>query len=185
MAGVCAHAFITKQQAGGAVATAKHFPGLGSASSSEDTDEVPVTLNVSLDDIRSIDEVPYKSAIDAGLSMVMPSWAVYPSYDANFPSGLSSKWIQNELRGRLGFTGVTISDAIEAGALEAFGDIPNRAVLATRAGMDIILTGQNLTRGLVVVQELASQLSSGSLDQDAFQESTDRILTLRKKLTTG
>ena len=187
LAGICANAFISTQQAAGVLSSAKHFPGLGTASSTQNTDEVPVTLNVSLDELRSIDEVPYKAAISAGVEMIMPSWALYPSYDSEYPSGMSSKWIQNELRGRLGFTDiVTVSDAIEAGALEAFGDDPNRAVLAARAGMDIILCGRKtLAQGVGIVKELASQLNSGSLNQTAFDESTDRILRMRRKLASS
>ena len=187
LAGISSAAFITAQQGSGVLATAKHFPGLGAASSNANTDEVPVILNnVSISDMRSIDEVPYHAAIKAGVDMVMPSWAFYPQFDSQYPSGLSSKLIQSELRGRLGFMGVTISDAIEAGALQSFGDDPNRAVLATRAGMDIILAGsKNVTQGLNIVTELANQLTAGSLNQTAFDEATDRILSLRKKLVSS
>jgi beta-glucosidase-like glycosyl hydrolase len=63
----CGQAFITAQQQTGAVATAKHFPGLGSATKSQDTDTGPVTLTVSLSELRSKDEAPYPaSALDSG-----------------------------------------------------------------------------------------------------------------------
>ncbi|KAH8700934.1 putative glycosyl hydrolase [Talaromyces proteolyticus] len=184
LAGVCGAAFIAAQQSAGYIATAKHFPGLGAAASNENTDEVPVTLNITLNEIRSIDEVPYQSAIAAGLDMVMPSWALYPAFDSQYPSGLSEKWIQQELRARLGFKGVTISDAIEAGALKAFGDDSNRALLASRAGMDIILAAaQNVTQGQAIVKALADALGGGTLDQSSFDAATQRILSLRRKVT--
>ena len=63
-------------------ATAKHFPGLGSATKSQNTDTGPVTLNVSLSGLRSKDEVPYPAAIAAGVKLIMASWAVYPALDA-------------------------------------------------------------------------------------------------------
>lgn len=183
VAGICGAAFTTAQQTAGYIATAKHFPGLGSASASQNTDEVPVTLNVTLDEIRSIDELPYHNAIAAGIDMVMPSWALYPAFDAQYPSGLSEKWLKQELRGRLGFRGVTISDAIEAGALTAFGSHPDRAVLATAAGMDIILaSAQNMTQGQTVVNGLIEALESGKLDQKEFKAATKRILHLRKRI---
>lgn len=68
--------------------------------------------------------VPYPAAIAAGVGLVMTSWAVYPALDPGRPAGLSRTVIQGELRGRLGFRGVTITDAIEAGALRRFGDAP-------------------------------------------------------------
>lgn len=179
----CASAFITAQQGAGVIATAKHFPGLGAAGKNQNTDEEPVTINLSLDELRSVDMAPYTSAITAGVDMVMNSWALYPALDAKYPSGLSTSWVQNELRGRLGFRGVTITDAIEAGALQAFGDDPARAVLATQAGMDVILaSGRNVTQGEAIVNAVVSALQGGALDSDSFAQATDRILALRKKL---
>ena len=74
----------------------------------------PVTLNVSLSSLRAMDELPYQSAIAAGVKLVMASWAVYPALDARLPAGLSPAIIGGELRSRLGFGGVTITDALEA-----------------------------------------------------------------------
>ncbi|KAJ5875342.1 secreted glycosyl hydrolase [Penicillium subrubescens] len=180
----CGPAFISAQQAAGIIATAKHFPGLGAAGKTENTDEVPVTIDLTLDEIRAVDEIPYTKAIPAGVDMVMNSWALYPALDAKYPSGLSKAWIQDELRGRLGFQGVTITDAIEAGALHAFGDDAARGVLASQAGMDIILaSARNVTQGEAVVTALVSALQDGSLSQESFSEATDRILALRKKIT--
>ena len=113
----CGQAFITAQQATGVAATAKHFPGLGSATKRQNTDTGPVTLTVSLTKLHTIDEVPYPTAVSAGVKLIMVSWAIYPALDANLPAGLSPTIIGQELRGRNNFTGVTITDALEAGAL--------------------------------------------------------------------
>ncbi|KAB5545815.1 glycosyl hydrolase [Coniochaeta sp. 2T2.1] len=178
-----ATAFIKAQQAAGIPATAKHFPGLGSATHQQNTDAGPVTLNLPLEEIRAIDEGPYLSAIAAGLDLVMPSWAVYPAMD-DMPSGLSSKWIRNELRERLSFKGVTITDALEAGALTPFGDLPAVSVMAAKAGMDMLLASQrNVTQGEVVRSALVAALKSGEVDWHDFIASTKRVLTLRTKLS--
>ena len=126
-------------QGKGVAATVKHFPGLGAATRSQNTDERPVTLNLTLSQIRSIDELPYKSAVTAKAKLAMVSWALYPALDKKFPAGLSSTIVQGELRKRLGFAGVTITDALEAGALQNFGGTANRATLAAKAGMDLLL----------------------------------------------
>lgn len=184
LAGICGAAFTAAQQGAGYIATAKHFPGLGSASANENTDEVPVTLNVTIKEIRAVDEVPYHNAIAAGIDMIMPSWALYPDFDEKYPSGLSKKWLKHELRGRLRFQGVTISDAIEAGALTAFGSDTNRAVLASGAGMDIILAAaQNVTQGQSIVNALVGALNDGTLDRAEFDEGTRRIVALRSKIS--
>jgi beta-N-acetylhexosaminidase len=179
----CGRAFITAQQQTGVAATAKHFPGLGSATKSQNTDTGPVTLTVSLSGLRSKDEAPYPAAIAAGVSLVMASWAIYPALDARLPAGLSPTVIQNELRGRLGYRGVTVTDAIEAGALASFGSDGQRAVLAAKAGMDLLLcSAQDVTEGQSVTQALASALDSGQLDAAGFNAAVQRVTALRNTL---
>ncbi|MDN3351153.1 glycoside hydrolase family 3 N-terminal domain-containing protein [Actinomadura sp. DC4] len=176
-------AFIRAQQQVGVAATAKHFPGLGSATASQNTDSKPVTLNVSAANLRSIDEAPYGPAISAGVKLVMLSWATYPALDPNYPAGLSSTIIQNELRGRLGFTGVTITDSLTANGLTNFGTTAQRAVSAAKAGMDLLLVcGENPTNGKNAVTGLANALRSGQLGQSAFDAARSRVTNLRNSL---
>jgi beta-N-acetylhexosaminidase len=176
----CGQAFITAQQQTGVAATAKHFPGLGSATASQDTDAGPVTLTVPLATLRSKDESPYPAAIAAGVKLIMVSWAVYPALDATYPAGLSTAWVQGELRGRLGYQGVTITDALEAGALASFGSYGQRAVLAAQAGMDLLLcSAQDATQGQAVTSALASALDSGQLNSAAFNAAVQRVTALR------
>jgi beta-N-acetylhexosaminidase len=174
-------AFVTRQQQTGVAATVKHFPGLGAAAASQNTDERPVTLNVPLAQLRSIDELPFRSAIAAGTKLVMSSWAVYPALDRTRPAGLSSKVIEGELRGRLGFRGVTITDSIDAEALTPYGSLGNRAVLAANAGADLILCSQPSAgaQGITVVRALAHAISTGKVSPAATRASVARILALR------
>ncbi len=168
--------FIKAQQAAGVAATAKHFPGLGAATVHQNTDERPVTLN-------AYDETPYHPATQAGVRLVMLSWAVYPKLDAKRPAGLSRTIIQNELRTKVGFQGVTITDAIEAGALKNYGSVGNRGVLAADAGMDLLLfSGQDSTEGSRGLDALTAALTSGRLNRTAFQQAATRVLALRKAL---
>jgi beta-N-acetylhexosaminidase len=179
----CGRAFITAQQDTGVAATAKHFPGLGSATASQDTDVGPVTLTVPLSGLRSRDEVPYPAAISAGVRLIMASWAIYPALDPSFPAGLSTTVIQSELRGRLGYRGVTITDALEAGALAAFGTPPQRAVLAAQAGMDLIMcAARDVAQGQDATAGLASALDSGQLNPADFAAALQRVTSLRADL---
>ena len=176
-------AFIMAQQHVGVAATAKHFPGLGSAATAQNTDLRPVTLQRSASTIRNVDELPYRSAIATHVKLVMVSWAIYPALDPVFPAGLSTKIVQGELRQRLGFAGVTITDALEAGALGPFGSIANRATLAARAGMDLLLCAPgNVSQGESVMNSLESSYLHGSLNNAAFKAADERILALRATL---
>jgi beta-N-acetylhexosaminidase len=175
--------FIKAQQATGVAATAKHFPGLGAAASAQDTDARPVTLDLSLHALRTIDEYPYQAAIAAGVKLVMVSWAVYPALARSTPAGLSSAVVNGELRNRLGFQGVTITDALEAGALQAFGTTGHRATLAARAGMDLILcSSQKASQGRQARNALAAGLSNGTLSASVFDAALTRIVALRTGL---
>lgn len=176
--------YVRAQQAVGVAATVKHFPGLGPANASDNTDLRPVTLSVPLSTLRSVHEAPYQASISAGAKLVMLSWAVYPALDAARPAGLSSVVVQQELRGRNGFRGVTISDAIEAGALRDYGSTGNKAVLAARAGVDLILaSARDVSQGDQAADALAGALAEGALDPDAFGDSLARVNALRAGLS--
>lgn len=173
---------IKAQQAGGVAATAKHFPGLGAASASQNTDVGPVTLNLSKDTLRTVDEVPFTAAIQAGVKLIMVSWAVYPSLGLR-PAGLSPNVVQGELRNRLHFTGVTITDALEAGALRAFGSTQHRTLRAAIAGMDLMLcAAQSVTQGEDARAELAADYTDGALNGPNFLASVNRVIALRQSL---
>lgn len=172
--------FIKAQQQLGVAATAKHFPGLGAARANQDTDQSPVSLSVSRASLRAIDEAPYTAAIAAGVRLVMVSWATYPALDSHHPAGLSSAIVGGELRTRLKFTGVTITDALEAGALRSFGGISSRAVRAARAGMDLLLcSGRDPSEGARAVRALARALRAGRLHRGAFTAAVARVQALR------
>jgi len=184
IAGECGKAFITAQQAVGVAATAKHFPGLGSATASQNTDNGPVTLNVSLSQLRGTDEAPYPAAVAAGVKLVMVSWAIYPALDPSLPAGLSPAVVQQELRAHNNFQGVTITDALEAGALSAYGTTQQRAVAAAHAGMDLILcSARSVSQGEQAASALAAAYASGQLEPAGFNAAVDRITSLRASLS--
>ncbi|WP_328896551.1 glycoside hydrolase family 3 N-terminal domain-containing protein [Streptomyces sp. NBC_00236] len=178
----CGSTFITAQQGVGVAATAKHFPGLGPATASQNTDLRPVTITTSAATLRSVDEAPYRDAIAAGTKLVMLSWATYTALDSTRPAGLSPT-VVGELRNRLGYTGVTITDALEAGALQSFGSTSQRAVTAASAGMDLLLcSSRNVSQGDEAVSALSDALTSGGLDGAAFDAAAARVAALRAGL---
>ncbi|MBP0461142.1 glycoside hydrolase family 3 N-terminal domain-containing protein [Streptomyces montanisoli] len=177
-------AFVRAQQKTGVAATAKHFPGLGAAATDENTDLGPVTLHQSLSELRSVDEAPYTAAFDAHVRLVMLSWAVYPALDADNPAGLSSKIIQRELRGRLGFRGVTVTDALEAKAISSSYTTAQRAALAAQAGMDLLLcSARDVNQGRDAVSGLVDALADSTITSSSFDAATHRIARLRESLS--
>ncbi|MFE1316855.1 glycoside hydrolase family 3 N-terminal domain-containing protein [Kitasatospora phosalacinea] len=176
-------AFLKAQQGAGVAATVKHFPGLGSAPAGANTDEQPVTLNTSLDKLRSIDERPYRDAIAAGTDLVMFSWAIYPALDPGTPAGMSGTIVRDELRARLGYDGVTITDALEAKALDPVGGTAKRALAVAHAGVDLLLcSGRDVAQGDTAAVALTSALAAGELDRADFTASANRVEALRSSL---
>lgn len=173
--------FIQAQRSRNILVSIKHFPGLGAATHDQNTDLAPVTLNVPLHDLKTIDTATFAAAIKSGVDMVMPSWAIYPAVD-KVPAGLSEIWMKTWLRGKFGFRGVTITEAMEAGAILPFGDVKTRAKLAFKAGNDLILASQlNVTEGVEIRQTLSTALRNREIDILEFVESTKRIAALTSR----
>jgi beta-N-acetylhexosaminidase len=108
---------------------------------------------------------------------------VYPALAPGRPAGLSPAIVGGELRQLLGFNGVTITDALEAGALKPFGGIANRSLLAAQAGMDLILCSEkNYTEGVQAAAALEQGYSDGRLARPAFIGAVQRVLALRAGL---
>jgi beta-N-acetylhexosaminidase len=174
--------FIRAQQRGGVAATAKHFPGLGAATASQNTDQRPVTIRLSKAALQSDDESPYQAAISANVDLVMVSWARYPRLGSSLPAGLSPTIVQGQLRSRLGFQGVTITDAIGAGALGPYGSTQARALMAAEAGMQLILASDSVGQGTQCMTALGAGYRNGKLPRAAFRATVAQILTLRSSL---
>jgi beta-N-acetylhexosaminidase len=176
-------AYIRAQQAGGVAATVKHFPGLGAATAGQNTDNGPVTISLPAAALRSVDEAAYPQPIQAGVKLAMLSWANYPALDPRLPAGLSPTIIQGDLQGRLGFDGVTITDALGAGALGTYGSLQNKTMLAARAGMDALLcTGIDPLPGPECVAGVADGYTDGALPPLAFKAQLAQLLQLRASL---
>ena len=122
---------------GGVAPTAKHFPGLGSATAN--TDARPATVTNPAAALRGRDLVPFRAAIAAGVPLVMVSHALYPALDPDRIASQSSPIIDGLLRRALGFKGVVITDSIEAAAVRRRSDVATAAVRSIAAGADIVL----------------------------------------------
>ena len=106
--------------------------------------------------------------------------AIYPAFSSK-PAAFSKKIVTGELRDRLGFEGVTITDSLEAVAAQTFGSSKRLTVAAARAGMDLMLFG-TWYEALDGQDSMAKKLHSGSLKRKTFRDAVDRILQLRKSL---
>jgi beta-N-acetylhexosaminidase len=137
VAGEAMAAAVTGWRAGGVAPTAKHFPGLGGAT--VNTDDGPATVTRSQAELEAGDLPPFAAAIRAGVPLVMIGHARYPALDPGHIASQSPAIVEELLRGRLGFRGVVVTDAVEAKASLATGDVATVSERAVRAGADLLL----------------------------------------------
>lgn len=129
-------AYVRGMQSAGMAATLKHFPGHGSVL--EDTHFDDAVDPRPLEDIRTLDLVPFVAGIEAGADAVMMAHVVYPEV-APEPAGYSRRWIDDILRKEMGFRGVVFSDDIGMAAAFSAGGIKQRVDLHLDAGCDVVL----------------------------------------------
>jgi len=134
--GALAAALISGLAAGGMGAVGKHFPGHGYAAA--DSHVAVPTDGRALSEILRKDLVPYAPAIHAGMAGVMPAHVIYPRIDAE-PAGYSRVWLQDILRGKLGFGGLVFSDDLSMAGASTAGGVAERARAALDAGCDMVL----------------------------------------------
>jgi beta-N-acetylhexosaminidase len=167
--------FARGLEAGGIAATAKHFPGLGTAT--ENTDFEAQRLALSKAELRAIDEAPYASFVAAGGKLVMLSTATYPTF-SNRPAAFTRRIATGELRGRLGFRGVTVTDSLGGAAVAEFGGQREAAVDGAAAGDDLLLF-DDLPSAFAGHEALVKQLHKGALARAPFLAAVGRVLALR------
>jgi beta-N-acetylhexosaminidase len=140
----------------------KHFPGHGFVKADSHTD-IPVD-NRSLKAILADDAAPYKW-LSSVLTSVMPAHVVYPKVDAR-PAGFSSRWLDEILRGELGFQGAVVSDDLSMeGARLIDGErvsFTEAALVALQSGCDLVpLCNQSVeSEGGHAIDELLEGLAA-------------------------
>ncbi len=169
-------AAIKGSMSGGVIPVAKHFPGLGDTG--VDSHEV-LPLAQSGDAERTLDLLPFRQVVAAGVPMVMTAHLRVPEWDER-PATLSPVALQNWLRGRLGFKGVIITDDLEMGAIATSLPAPQGAKEALAAGADLLLICNNWE----AAWETARLLAAESTFAQRGREAAARLESLRETLPT-
>lgn len=170
--------FAAGLRRGGVAATAKHFPGLGAAP--ENTDFAVQRIGLSKRTLRAVDEAPYEAFAGAGGDLVMLSTAIYPALSPQ-PAAFAPAIATAELRNRVGFEGVSITDALETVAVRAFGGPARAGVAAASAGSDLLLYTA-LGSADRAWRALTARLRAGGFDRERFEAAAQRVLDLRREL---
>jgi len=166
----------------GIVSTVKHFPGHGS--SKADSHVVLPVIDHSAERWYTFELVPFRTAIEAGVRMIMTAHIACPSLTgrADLPATFSPEIMKRILREELKFNGVLITDAMEMAAATdymAAGAGPEEAILA---GCDVLLFAHGREPVHKAKKALLKALKEGRLTEARVDESLRRILALRATL---
>jgi beta-N-acetylhexosaminidase len=157
----------------------KHFPGLGLATSSTDTALVRIAAPAAT---LTRGMLPYQVAFRQGLDpIVMLSTAVYPTLDSR-AAAWSRPIIHGVLRGRLGFTGATITDSLDSAAAVRHLTDPVVALRSAQAGADLLLITGSQATSAGVYSRLLAAAASGALPGSRLVASYNRIIALKSHL---
>ncbi|MFL5695989.1 MAG: glycoside hydrolase family 3 N-terminal domain-containing protein, partial [Ktedonobacteraceae bacterium] len=163
---------------GGIIGCLKHFPGLGSASI--DPHQSLPYMSRSLATLNAVDLVPYGTLIDEGIvPMVMVTHILNPQLDPNLPTSLSPNVVTGILRKQLNFNGVIISDTLWMGGISNKYSLAQAAVLAVKAGTDLLLGPRGLADTQNMIYGLHQAVMNGQISQTQIDASVARILEMK------
>jgi beta-N-acetylhexosaminidase len=178
--GALGSAFATGLQRGGVAATLKHFPGLGAVRG--DQDAAIQTVRLSRRTLRTADSVPFAAGIRAGARLVMTSTARYPALDPRRVAALSRRITTGELRDRLRFRGVIVTDDLDVRGIRSLAGPAALAVRASAAGNDLLLFAQDPRRSGRGLDAVVAAVRRGALSRAELRTSVARIDALRRSL---
>ena len=156
---------------------AKHFPGIGAAAG--DSHEGAITIEATNEELETVDLVPFRAAIEAGVPMIMVGHVSLPNIVGDStPAPLRSAVVQGMLRDSLGYTGIIVTDSLSMGAITDYYTPAEAAVAALKAGCDIPLMPERLDEAY---QGVLSAVQVGELTEERLDESLTRILTAKQE----
>ncbi len=158
--------FMHGLQDAGIIACAKHFPGHGDTHVDSHS-ALPVIMH-SQERLKAVEMVPFKKLIDEGVGAVMNAHLFLPAFDAreNRPSSLSYAVVTQELKQKLGFQGLVITDGLGMQAITDHfkpGEVELEAFLA---GNDILLCPLDVPAALDLIENavISGRISEYELD---------------------
>ena len=170
-----AAASVNGLQETGITACIKHFPGIGSAG--EETHNGLVLVDRSLEELQQEELIPFGKAIEAGVSMIMVGHISLPQIVGdNTPASMSSAIIGDLLRAQLGFNGVVITDAMDMEAITQYYGADEAAVMALKAGADMILMPEDFELAL---EGVIIAVQDGTISEERIDDSLTRVYRIK------
>lgn len=159
----------------GVIPVFKHFPGHGDTHVDSHVG-LPI-VDKTLEQLKELELVPFKEAIQNNAKMIMVGHIAYPNITGNnTPATLSYKMVTEVLREEMGFDGIVITDALNMGALTENYTDAEIYEMAIIAGVDILLMPNGSSKTISLIKE---SISNGKITEERINQSLRRILTLK------
>lgn len=176
--GRLAAAFIRGLHDHGMLATAKHFPGHGDTGTDSHV-ALPV-ITVSRGRLDSLELVPFRVAVEAGVDAVMSAHIALPNViGGELPATLSPLVLDTVLRGQMGFRGLIVTDALNMGAIVGRYGAGQSAVMALQAGADILLMPGDAG---VAIDAVVQAVLNGTIPESRLDASVRRVLEAKRRV---
>jgi beta-N-acetylhexosaminidase len=162
----------------GILSAVKYFPGVGSATTS--TEEGPVSIGLTLDELARRDLMPFGAAFRAGAPAVVLSHASYAPDDFVVPASLSPKISTELLREQMKFRGVAISDDLADPAITTVSPVPQAAVRALRAGADVLYVSGSAGDQQAAYVAVLNAVRRKRVSRERLDQALLRVLTAKR-----
>lgn len=169
-----AAAFVRGTQRSGVLACAKHVPGHGDTHLDSHIDLPVIELDRTVAEQREF--VPFRACIASGVRTLMIGHIVVPFLDPDLPSSLSPRVVTDLVRAAWGFDGLITTDALDMGAIRSRWSSGEAAVLALRAGVDVVLMPDDPD---AAIDAVISAIESGHLNDERLSASDARWEDIR------
>jgi beta-N-acetylhexosaminidase len=177
-------AIVQELQSGGVAACAKHFPGHG-ATSADSHEELPV-IDLPPERFRAVEFVPFRAAIEAGVTAIMVGHLLVPAFDEAHPASLSPAIVGKLLRDELGFGGLVVTDDLEMKAVSGREAVERAAVKALAAGCDLLLVcGTDHDRQVAVLEAIIHALEENVVPRTQVEEALARHAEAKARVMAG
>ncbi len=166
-------AVIAAFRSEGVIPCCKHFPGHGGIEIDSHVEAPRDTQSRA--DLERTSLVPFRTAIDNSVDMVMTAHVCYTALDHLAPASLSPRVVGDLVRGILGYTGVVITDDLDMGAVANHYTPEQACVRALQATTDLVLLCNKPENAFTSLDAVHNARSEGILPDELVRASRTRI----------
>ncbi len=166
--------------AAGMLTALKHFPGHGDTA--VDSHLALPTIDHDLERLERVELPPFRAGLAAGADAVMVAHIAFPCLAPDgSPGTVAPAIVRGLLREQLGFEGAVLSDCMEMDAVAGTIGVERAAVLALRAGIDLVFVSHRHDRQWAALRAIRVAVAEGMLEEEAVRRAAERVLRLKAR----